>query len=241
MIDLHCHLDLYADPKSVIEECVEDRAYVLAVTTTPLAWTGLQGLIAHAPRIRPALGIHPEIAHTAHADLGVFHEMLPHARYVGEVGLDGSPEFIQYRQQQLRIFNGILEACQIAGGRILSIHSRAAASDVLGCLDEHRAAGTVILHWFSGTKAELARAVRMGCWFSVGPAMVRSEKGRSLIAAMPMTQVLPESDGPFVSVKGRPAVPQDTIGVMRALAQIWNMTELEARSACHENLQRLVT
>lgn len=160
---------------------------------------------------------------------------------VPEIGLDGSPDFIPHREQQLKVFRGILEACQLAGGRMLSIHSRAAASDVLDCLNKHRTAGTAVMHWFSGTKAELTRAVEMGCWFSVGPAMVRSEKGRSLIAAMPRAHVLPESDGPFVSVQGRPAIPQDTIGVINALAQIWSISEQEARSICHENLRRLVT
>ena len=46
---------------------------------------------------------------------------------------------------------------------------RVGAMDVLA---RHSDAGVPVLHWFSGTKAELQRAVAMGCWFSVGPAMV---------------------------------------------------------------------
>jgi len=40
--------------------------------------------------------------------------------------------------------------------------------------------------------------VLMGCWFSVGPAMVRGASGRRIIEQLPKESVLPETDGPFV-------------------------------------------
>ena len=59
--------------------------------------------------------------------------------------------------------------------------------------------GIAILHWFSGPMRDLQRAIDTGCWFSVNPAMIRSQTGRSLIAAMPRERVVTESDGPFVA------------------------------------------
>jgi TatD DNase family protein len=62
----------------------------------------------------------------------------------------------------------------------MSIHSRRAAGAVLDRLEGHTGAGSPVLHWFSGTKRELERAMKLGCWFSVGPVMLQTEKGRDL-------------------------------------------------------------
>ena len=61
MIDFHCHVDLYPDPSTVLAEAVRKGCYVLAVTTTPLAWSGTRRVINGAPRIQVGLGLHPEL------------------------------------------------------------------------------------------------------------------------------------------------------------------------------------
>ena len=53
---------------------------------------------------------------------------------------------------------------------------------------------------FPALSRELSRAVDMGCWFSVGPAMLHGEKGRQLVLKMPRDRVLTESDGPFAQI-----------------------------------------
>src|SRR5438552_1595155 len=92
MIDFHCHLDLYSQPRDVVEECIVRGAYVLAVTTTPSAWEGTSALVAGASRIRVALGLHPELAQERKVELPLFDKLLSRTKYVGEIGLDGSPE-----------------------------------------------------------------------------------------------------------------------------------------------------
>jgi TatD DNase family protein len=163
VIDFHCHLDLYPDLHSVARDCARRRLYVLSVTTTPSAWNGTSALEVGSSRIRTGLGLHPQLAHERKFELALFERLLSEARYVGEVGLDGTPEFKRHWDDQLEVFSRILNACQAAGGRILSIHSRRAASAVLDLLEEKREAGTPILHWFSGTERELARASALGC------------------------------------------------------------------------------
>ncbi|TSC63972.1 MAG: hypothetical protein G01um1014106_306, partial [Parcubacteria group bacterium Gr01-1014_106] len=34
MIDLHCHIDLYPNPRSVVESCRLYKVFVVSVTTT---------------------------------------------------------------------------------------------------------------------------------------------------------------------------------------------------------------
>jgi TatD DNase family protein len=127
-----------------------------------------------------ALGLHPQLAHQRISELVLFEQLIPETRYVGEVGLDGTPEFSCYWKDQTLVFARALDLCEQAGGRIISIHSRRATCAVLDQLESKPGAGTPILHWFSGTLRELDRATNLGCWFSVGPAMLNTEKGRAL-------------------------------------------------------------
>jgi TatD DNase family protein len=240
VIDFHCHLDLYPDPHEVARGCVERGLYVLSVTTTPSAWSGTAALVHGAARVRTGLGLHPQLAHERKAELRLFEQFLGSTRYVGEVGLDGTPEFRAHWREQLEVFTTILQACSAAGGRILSIHSRRAATAVLDVLSREERAGTPVLHWFSGTQRELARAVELGCWFSVGPTMVSGVKGRSLVASMPRDRVLTESDGPFARVGGRAALPWDVERAVDALSDIWSEPIADVRSQLSANLKRLV-
>lgn len=240
MIDFHCHLDLYPDPHALALECISRNAYVLSVTNTPSAWRGTAGLVHGATRIRTALGLHPQLAHQRKGELPLFRELLPNVRYVGEIGLDGTPEYKRFWADQIQVFGEILEACAVGGGRILSVHSRGAAADVISMLDTRRSAGTPILHWFSGTRRELARAIEIGCWFSVGPAMLAGAKGRALAEAMPRDRVLTESDGPFAQVDGRSAVPWDTERALGVLAELWEESPDRVRERTIQNLRRLV-
>jgi TatD DNase family protein len=241
VIDFHCHLDLYADPYAVAHDCISRTLYVLSVTTTPSAWDGTVALTRGAPRIRTALGLHPQVAHERKGELPLFERLLPATRYVGEIGLDGAPEFRRHWSDQTMVFTRILDACSRVGGRILSIHSRRAATPVLEALEAHRGAGTPILHWFSGNQRELARAMELGCWFSVGPAMLSGDRGRALVAKMPRDRVLTESDGPFAQVDRRAAFPWDADLAVATLAELWVEPTSIVRERLVGNLRRLVS
>lgn len=237
MIDFHCHLDLYPDPEMVAARCEQQGLYVLSVTTTPSAWRGTRAL--ERGRIRTALGLHPQLAHERRSELEAFDRFLPEARYIGEIGLDGTPEFKDHWHDQLTVFRHILLSCGNAGGRIMSIHSRRASRAVLDELAAHPQAGIAVLHWFSGSFRDLARAIEIGCWFSVGPAMLVSERGRALAARMPRDRILTESDGPFAHLADSPAMPWDTKTAMQTLAAMWGLDERTVRAALIENLNSL--
>ena len=144
MIDFHCHLDLYPNPREVAKECAKRGLYVLSVTTTPSAWEGTSAVFTDIGGIRVAIGLHPELAGGRKAELDLFYELLPRTRYVGEIGLDGSPEHRPFWGDQTYVFERILSACSSAGGRIMSIHSRRAAAAVLDCLEQHGAVREVV-------------------------------------------------------------------------------------------------
>jgi TatD DNase family protein len=240
LIDFHCHLDLYPDPHIVARACRDRGLYVLSVTTTPSAWKGTSLLVEDAPRIRTALGLHPQIAHQRKQEMPLFEQLISETRYVGEIGLDGGPEFKSHWGDQMEVFERALAICQAAGGRIMSIHSRRAARQVLDALESASDAGTPILHWFSGTSRELDRAVNLGCWFSVGPAMLRGEKGRQLVARMPKDRILTESDGPFAQIDGRAAWPWEAGNVTVDLMTLWDEKDIPTvKNQLFENLKTI--
>ena len=241
MIDFHCHLDLYPDPTRIVDECSRLGIHVVSVTTTPSAWEGTLALARDVRTIQTALGLHPEIAHERQHELSLFDELLPHVQYVGEIGLDGSPSLRKHQQTQMTVFDHILKSCSRAGGRVLSIHSRRATSAVLDTISAHSEAGTFVLHWFSGTKHELTRAVELGCWFSIGPAMLRTKKGRALTALMPPDRVLTESDGPFAQLDGVPVEPKDIHLATVELPELWALPSETVDHLLSDGFDRLCT
>ena len=192
-------------------------------------------------RIRTGLGLHPQLAHERQNELVLFDSFLSKTRYIGEIGLDGAPEFRGHWHSQVAVFEHILTKCCAIGGRIMSLHSRRASGAVLDYLERFSEAGTPILHWFSGSFRDLDRAINIGCWFSVGPAMLVSEKGRALAALMPRERVLTESDGPFAQINGGPAMPWDVDGAINRLSQTWSLPPDEVEQTVDRNLGVLLT
>ena len=241
MIDFHCHLDLYPDPQGVVRECEARGLYTLSVTTTPSAFDVTSRLPSRQTRIRTALGLHPQLAHLRGSEITLLERLLPGAEYVGEVGLDGSPEFRAHWASQVDVFSRILALCTENGGRIMSIHSRRAATAVLDQLVKYPEAGAPVLHWFSGTLRDLDRAIRIGCWFSVGPAMLAGERGRGLVSRMPQDRVLTETDGPFAQIDGRSLMPWEAAQAVEKLASIWKVTPHEVERTIDANVSALVS
>jgi len=239
-MDFHCHVDLYPNPREVYREAIERNEFTWLVTTSPRAFAATSKALAPSPRVLITPGLHPELAHERAAELPLLLEQIGLARAVGEVGLDGSARFKAHLNTQTRIFEAVIEECAGLGGRILSIHSRQAVKQVLAVLKAHPGYGTAVLHWFSGTTAELKAAIDEGCWFSVGPAMLATAGGQRLVAMMPGDRVVPESDGPFANVAGRPVMPWEPLHWPSWPAALAPVASNPGRSSLVNNARRLL-
>ena len=82
--------------------------------------------------------------------------------------------------------------------KLISVHAVNAAATALDMLERAGALARhhVIFHWFSGTSDDLHRAVELGCFFSVGPRMLASRRGREYARQIPLDQLLLETDMP---------------------------------------------
>lgn len=166
-------------------------------------------------------------------------EFIGKTRFMGEVGLDGALEFKSHWEKQIQVFEMVLQVATQAGGRILTIHSRRAANEVVNMLAKHPSAGSFVLHWYSGNSRDLQRAIDLGCWFSVGPAMMDGKSGRSVVERIPRGKLLTESDGPFAQVKGNRAMPWDVVQAERTVAEVWGCDLQEATTMLSNNLNSL--
>lgn len=241
MMDLHCHVDLYPDHREVLNDIKRCNFYILSVTTVPSAFEGTLSLTSKLKNCRTALGLHPHLAHHRKSELALFDLLAEKTRYIGEIGLDGSKGFREHFADQLMVFNHILSSCESYSDKILTIHSLNAVNDVLECLKAYPRAGIPILHWFLGTKLQLDTALEMGCYFSVGPAMLNSVRGRQVISWLPMNRILLETDGPFAKYNGKALLPSDTNLVLRYLSSKSGLAYSTINSAIKSNLRKIVS
>ena len=240
MIDLHCHLDLYPDVLKLLPSVAARNVFTLVVTTSPRAWRATSRVFAGYNNIKVAVGLHPEIVDKKKDERSLLIACISEATFVGEVGLDGSRQNQETMPLQESIFSEVMTECERVGGRVLSIHSRNAASRVLDLIEHHCRQSTPILHWFSGTVQEARRAVAIGCWFSVGPAMLYAAKGRAILRELPMDRVLPESDGPFATHHNIPLMPWDAISIADACVPLWGTMKDEILLQMKRNLAALI-
>jgi TatD DNase family protein len=241
VIDFHSHLDLYPDGLALAREVNERNEFTLVVTTSPRAYYATSRVFAGLRNVKIALGLHPEVADSKAGELDALVGGVAGARFIGEVGLDGSSRFRQNFAVQERIFRAVLDECAKQGGRILSIHSRAAESRVLELLAMSKSPGNPVLHWFSGSNAELQTACGLGCWFSVGPAMLSGKKGRNHLSRMPWDRVLPETDGPFARTGGAALKPWDAWGICGVLSEVWALPLDIVEEQMKQNLRQLLS
>lgn len=240
MMDMHCHIDLYANPLDVIERSVAANLYVLSVTTTPKAWEGTHALTKDFPRFQTSLGLHPQLAHLRAHELEIFDRLVNQTRYIGEIGLDGSKEYRAHIDIQLKVFRHILDVCKHDSQKIYTVHSRLAVSEVLRELSNYSVMGKVILHWYMGTKSEMVEADRLGCYFSVGPAMIDSIQGKRVLGWLPRNKILLETDGPFAVANGVPLEPKDVFKVIEYFSNVWAMPIKDVEKIITANFKRLI-
>lgn len=187
-----------SDPAAPVPACRGARADARG-GNGPAGHTGDSAILCQA------VGLHPwwvpQDASALDALLVEFDAHLVKTRFVGEVGLDFSERRGGTRDGQLRAFERIVRACARAGEKTLSVHCVRAYDDALDVLERTGCAASCacVFHWFSGSSDQLQRAIKLGCWFSVGERMLATKRGRAYARAMPHDRLLLETDEPYVA------------------------------------------
>lgn len=239
--DFHCHVDLFPDPAATTADCESSRIVTLAVTTTPKAWTQNRRWTAGKRYVFAAPGLHPELAGERHREIELLERLMPESAFVGEIGLDGSTPHRRTLPVQKEVFTRALSAAERLGGRVVSIHSRRAAGEVLEILAQNTTVARVlpILHWFSDNASIAKKAAEQGCYFSVNHRMLTSESGIALVRSLPSDRLLTETDAPFTEVNGRKSGPRDVVTTADALARVRGVTISQMGETLRGNANRV--
>jgi TatD DNase family protein len=236
-IDTHCHIDEYKAPMDVLARAERADTVTVAVTELPSRFQRLALRLGSRRLVRIALGIHPlRAGAVSPMELDLFTELLDQTDYVGEVGLDGSQHGRGSLRAQRTVFEHLLQQPRIRQ-KVLTVHSRGAEAAVVEYLTQANV--TAILHWYRGALKHIEPALNAGLYFSVNPAMLRSENGRRIIAALPKDRVVTETDGPYAKLGRRASEPKDIGWVVTGLARVWNEDAEAARARVFETMTRI--
>jgi TatD DNase family protein len=225
-IDAHAHVDV----RVAARDLSELDAVVLAVTRSLAEWQAAS--VRDDELTLWGVGCHPAMPDAVRAfDARTFADALETAAFVGEVGLDRRSRVSV--DEQVAVLTEILRAVQRVP-RPLSIHSTGATKAVLDLL-EANPTSTPILHWWRGTSQETARALQLGCFFSLNGHEATSPKA---IDVIPLERILTETDFPhserYDASASRPAATET---IERALMRQHGLSLVELRQRLWKNLQ----
>ena len=197
----------------------------------------------HRNVIKQFIGIHPESS--AREDLERFREIfnsnLQSIDGVGEIGLDGTYD-VPIKQQEY-VFLAMLELAELTG-RPVSIHSRRMLDRVLEMLSSYRIK-SVLLHWFAGSKKQLAICMDRGLYVSYGPPLVYSEDKKVLLKNTDRDRFLVETDGPVQysrCFENKPSTSTSClVSVVASVAYTMGMSYVETVELLQKNSEAYLT
>jgi TatD DNase family protein len=146
--------------------------------------------------VLPFIGIHPE---KVNDDLTEMVELITQnsdrISGIGEIGLDKTYVSDEAGfSKQISVFHKMLSLAEKLG-KPVSIHSRRSLEEIFSILPSYSLKG-ILLHWFSGSKKQLQKAMELECFVSYGPATIYSDDKQFLLSQTDPKKILLETDGP---------------------------------------------
>ena len=204
--DAHVHANLIDSPLNIARSSHDAGLGFFACGVTPHDYLELAPQLTQA-NIRVGLGAHPwyiSDGRVTEKDIELLLGLMEQTPYIGEIGLDFSSRYCVDGMQELQV-KTFTQICKRAAElsrngqpRVLSMHTVRSVDAVLDILEQTGAAQACIpiIHWFSGSSDELQKAIKLGCWFSVGEMSLKTKRGREYAKVYPKDRLLTETDLP---------------------------------------------
>ena len=204
IIDFHTHLDFYNPDNlqtqlqnfsgTIVAAAVDEESFLKNVAISKTAKT-----TAHACRIIPTFGIHPN-----HADENAtllddptitsrFTEYLNQSPLIGEIGMDFCWSKCSHENQE-KVFRWFLEYCNKTG-KACVIHTKDAEKEICNILADYPKARPVI-HWYDGPENIFREFIRRDYPQTFGVETIRSQHIQNLLRLTPPDLLLTETDNP---------------------------------------------
>lgn len=248
LVDSHSHFD--AAEFDADRPAAHARALAAGVASQVVpaidaaGWPKLKVVCATFPGLYPAYGLHP-MSLDAHrprhlAELrGWIERERPAA--VGECGLDFFVEGLDADAQQL-YFDAQLRLAREFHLPVI-VHARRAVEAVIASI---RAVGGLrgVVHSFSGSAEQAAQLHKLGFLLGIGGPVTyqRAKRLRGIVAAMPLEQLLLETDAPDqpdANHRGERNEPAHLVKVLEVVAELRGVPPQVVATATTANAKRL--
>ncbi len=244
IIDSHCHLDFPKFNRDREETIIRAReAGVVGMINSGISLKGNRISLELAEKnedINATLGLSPDIGREGtdkeiNDILAQIEANAEKAVGIGEAGLDFQDcKTKEERERQTAAFKKVIELAKDLN-KPLIVHARLAEAEVLKLV---KGVDTVIYHCYSGSIEIMREIVDMGYYISLATLVCFSEHHQTLAEAVPLENLLLETDSPFLSPrKGRnePAFIADSVPI---IAQLKDMEPAEIAKSTTENARR---
>lgn len=248
LVDTHVHLDDPAFDGDRDEVVARARAAGVRRQVVPAidaaTWPRLRDCCAAAPGVHAAYGLHPLLlADHRDAHLDLLRDWIDRERpvAVGECGLDYYVDDLE-RDAQRHFFEAQLRIARECDLPVI-VHARRAVEDVIIAI---RKVGGLrgVVHSFAGSVEQARQLDDAGFLLGFGgPATYpRANRIRKVVAAVPLDQLLLETDAPdqpLCGHQGQRNEPRRLPGVLAAIAEIRGVDEAVIAEATTANAESL--
>ncbi|WP_031371469.1 TatD family hydrolase [Lysobacter antibioticus] len=248
LVDSHCHLDAAEFDLDRGEVIARARQAGVARQVVPAVdaagWPKLREVCASAPGLYPAYGLHPMYL-SSHRP-GHLHELRDWIERerplaVGECGLDYFVEGLD-RDEQMRYFEGQLKLAREFDLPLI-VHARHSVEATIAAL--RRIGGLRgVVHSYSGSEEQAEQLWKAGFLLGLGGPVTydRAKRLRRIVAAMPIGQLLLETDAPDqpdATIRGQRNEPARLAGIAETIAGLRGISLDELAAATSANAERL--
>jgi len=248
LIDSHCHLDndrFDPDRDQIVaraKACNIDRIVIPA--TTAQRWQKVKQVSGRYEGVYPTYGLHPMFMASHQAQhISVLDAWLDREKpiAVGECGLD----FFIGREDEARQIKIFSDQLQLAKNYQLPviIHVRKAMDQTISLLRKF-APLTGVIHSFAGSQQQAEQLIGLGFKLGIGATVgfERAKKLRSIVATVPETGLLIESDAPDqpgANHRGERNEPAFIIEQLATIALLRDVSENELAQTLLRNTNNL--
>lgn len=247
-IDIHCHLDFKhfdKDREQLIEEMKKQNIIAITNTLNPKNYEYAKSLFKNTTQIIPIPGLYPQDAEKIEeskfqAYLNKIEQENPLA--IGEVGLDRhhtkDPKLWQIQENRLK---KLIELA-IKLNKPIIIHTRGAEEQTIQIIKEYTQKTKYrkfILHCFSGKKKLINEIKTLNIYCSVPLIVLSTTSFQLLVKMLPVTQLLAETDSPYLNPKKERNSPLNIPLIYGEIAKIKGLDPKEIETIIYRNYQKL--
>lgn len=249
MIDSHCHVDFKVYNKNRQEVLGRAQEKLTSIVNSGATLGGNRRTLKLADEyenfVYPTLGFHPSNA--SKSDSEVINQVLAEidtnidlAVALGETGLDfNGLDNEEDKKKQIKLFETFLEM-SVEYQLPLVIHARDAEEKALEMVKKHPSIPQIIFHCYGGDLQTAQQIIEEGYFISLSTIVCFSEHHQQLAAELPLSQLLTETDSPYLSpFKGQRNEPSFVEETVKTISQVKSIPVEEVANVTDVNARKI--